>query len=607
VFDPKSRPGLSFRSPISRRAFVKRGAAVAGAATLTGPAAALGRRRGVATAETAIVGGRVLSLAGSAARATAVAIAGGKLIAVGSDAEVQATAGPQTEVIDAGGATVIPGIHDGHSHPFSGGQQLTAPTLKYAILDLEQFVNRIKRLLANSTDREPDGWLKVSLWDATSMDKLPTKADLDQLPTQRPVIVVSLDGHIALANSRALTLAGITGATSDPPGGEIRRGPGNEPTGILLDNAIGLVTSLIPPPTPEQNADALAAGYELMAEAGITTCLHASVSETELAALAALSDRGPLPLRPHLALRVDAAEAADPAAMLARVEALRSTYGRPQITIDHLKMFFDGVIEYPTQTAALLKPYLVNTGSDNDPHWVPGKDRGPTYWPPAIARAAITAADAAGWQVHVHAIGDRATRSALDAFEAAIAANGRSDHRHTIAHLELVDPADFPRFARLGVLASMQMQWAERDSYTVDRLRDYLGPKRYRNVYPSGSLRKAGALLCGGSDWPVDPLLPFRQIEMAVNRTADEVYAGDPKPLFKNQGIRLRAAIAMHTRNGAFQLHQEGFSGRLVAGMAADLVVADRDLLAVPLRKVSRTKALLTMVGGRIVHRSTGI
>ena len=131
--------------------------------------------------------------------------------------------------------------------------------------------------------------------------------------------------------------------------------------------------------------------------------------------------------------------------------------------------------------------------------------------------------------VHVHAIGDRAARSALDAFEAAIAANGRTDNRHTIAHLELVEPQDFPRFGELGVLASMQMQWAERDSYTVQRLRDYLGRKRWRHLYPAGSLRRAGALVCGGSDWPVDPLLPFRQIEMAVNRTADEVYAGDPE------------------------------------------------------------------------------
>ena len=475
---------LSARRAISRRSLLIRGVAVAGAASVVQPGWALGRRRTLASAEIAIVGGRVLSMDKAVGDASAVAIAGGRVIAVGSDADVRALVGPQTEVIDARGATVMPGVHDGHSHPFSGGRLLTQPNLDYALLDLEQFVNRIRKLLASSADREPDGWLEVELWDATAMDKLPTKKDLDALPTRRPILVYSIDGHIALANSRALEIAGIDASTPDPPGGEIRRGPGREPNGILLDNAVGLVAAQIPPPTAEQNADALAASYDLMAQAGITTCLHASTSEAELAALAALADRGPLAVRPHVALTVEAEESEDPAAMLARVEGLRNSYARPGIAIDNLKLFFDGVIEYPTQTAALLKPYRVDKGTKEDPRWVRGKDRGPTYWRPKIAEAAVAAADAAGWQVHVHAIGDRAARSALDAFEAALAVNGRRDNRHTICHLELVDPKDFPRFGKLGVLASMQMQWAERDSYTVERLRDYLGAQALAQHLP---------------------------------------------------------------------------------------------------------------------------
>jgi len=591
-------------SELSRRALVKRGAALAGTLALASPVAVNAARRRAEVAETIVVGGRVLSLSPAFPSATAVAVAGGRIIGVGSDADVQALAGPGTEVIDARGGTVMPGIHDGHAHPFSGGRQLEIPTLDYAILDRDQFVKRIGRLLKRSADEEPDGWLRVSLWDASAMDVLPTRKDLDKLETSRPILVVALDGHIALANSRALALAGIDSKTKDPPGGEIRRAKNGKPTGILLDNAIGLVSQLIPRPTPEQNADTLAAGYARMAEAGITTCLHAAADETELAALAMLADAGPLPVRPHVAIRVDAEEATDPAALLSRLEDLRSTYGRPGVAIDNIKMFFDGVIEYPTQTAALLKPYRVNAGTEDEPRFVPGKDRGPTYWPADVAVPLITAADAAGWQVHVHAIGDRAARSALDCFEAALAANGARDNRHTITHLELVDPKDFPRFAELGVMASMQMQWAERDSYTVDRLKDYLGPKRYRNVYPSGSLEKAGATLCGGSDWPVDPLLPFRQIEMAVNRTADEVYAGGDEPLFAKQGIGLRASIAMHTSNSAFQLHQESISGRLAPGMAADLVVVDRDLLEVDLKKVSKATSRLTMLAGRVTHRA---
>ena len=290
--------------------------------------------------------------------------------------------------------------------------------------------------------------------------------------------------------------------------------------------------------------------------------------------------------------------------MLARIERLRSAHARPGTTIRTVKMFFDGVIEHPTQTAALLEPYRVNKGTKRNPRWVPGKSRGPTYFRQGVANRAIAALDAAGWQVHVHAIGDRAVRSALDAFEAARRRRPDGDNRHTITHLELIHPRDFPRFRRLGVLASMQLQWAEQDSYTVDSLKPYVGARRWRYTYPAGTLNDAGARLCGGSDWPVDPLLPFRQIEMAVNRTADEVYEGYPRPLFAQEGLSLRRSLTMHTRNSAFQLHQEQLSGRISEGLAADLIVLDRDVLGVPLKRVSKTEVALTMVGGRVVHRA---
>ena len=603
--DPKT-PRRSDSGLMSRRALLGRGAAFAGAAAVTNPVlAAAGEpgQPGTDVADLIVTNASVITMDRSQPTATALAVADGRLIVVGSNAAALAAQGPGTEIVDAGGATVMPGIHDGHTHPFEGGRLATVASLNYAQLDIPGFVRRMAQLIRRSADKEPDGWLDVSLWDASAMKKLPTRANLDALDTRRPILVTSLDGHIALANSRALALAGIDKKTRDPAGGEIGRSKKGVPTGILLDSAIALVARLIPKPTAEDNADALAVGYKLMAEAGITTCLHASADETELKALSILADRGPLPVRPHVALLVEAEEAEDPAAMLSRVGGLREKYGRPGIVVDNLKLFFDGVIEHPTQTAALLAPYRVNRGSKKNPKWTKGKDRGPTYWKPKVARAAIRAADAAGWQVHVHAIGDRATRTALDAFEAARKVNGDTDNRHTITHLELVSRPDFARFGELGVLASMQMQWAERDSYTVDALEPYLGPKRYRHVYPSGSLKRAGATLCGGSDWPVDPLLPMRQIEMAVNRTADEIYAGYPKPLNRAQRIGLPASLAMHTRNSAFQLHQETLSGRLRVGMAADLVMLDRDILGVPLKRISKAKPRLTMTSGRVTHR----
>jgi predicted amidohydrolase YtcJ len=572
---------------------------VAGAAMGT-PLGALAQQP--APADVVLRGGRVLTMRRNRV-AEAVAVAGGRITYVGADRGVTSFIGPGTEVVELRGRTMMPGIHDGHMHSLAGGLALTKPTLNYRKLDLKQFLVALRRFLARSTDEEPDGWLSVDLWEPSGMDRQPTKEDLDRLPTRRPILVIDLSGHTAVANSRALELAGITRSTPDPPGGEIRRRRNREPTGILLDNAIGLVSRKIPPLTTTQNADVLQAAHDEMAKQGITSYLDASAGETELAALAALADRGPLTVRPSSAITVEPRLAAEPERMFAYLDRLRSAHARRGTTIRTVKMFFDGVIEHPTQTAALLEPYRVNKGTKRNPRWVPGKSRGPTYFRQVVANRAIARLDAAGWQVHVHAIGDRAVRSALDAFEYARRRGARGG-RHTICHLELIHPRDFRRFGRLGVLASMQLHWAERDSYTVDSLKPYIGRRRWRYTYPAGSLDEAGARLCGGSDWPVDPLLPFRQIEIAVNRTADEVYEGYPKPLFAQEGLSLRRSLAMHTRNSAYQLYQEELSGEIRPGFAADLIVLDRDILRVPLKRVSKTKVALTMVDGRIVHRA---
>ena len=274
----------------------------------------------------------------------------------------------------------MPGIHDGHSHPFAGGKLLTLPSLNYAILDLDQFVNRIRKLLAKVADREPDGWMEVQLWDATAMDKLPTKKDLDGLPTRRPIIVYSLDGHIALANSRALAFAGIDSSTPDPPGGEIRRGRGREPPGSCSTTR-SASSPQIPPPTAEQDADALAAGYRTMAEAGITTCLHASARQRELAALArsptaarcpcartSRSGRGRGGLRPGGDARPGRGPALD----------LRPHRGRNRQPEDVLRRR-DRVPD-PDRGAAEAVPG--QQGDGGRPSWTRGKDRGPTYWEP---------------------------------------------------------------------------------------------------------------------------------------------------------------------------------------------------------------------------------
>ena len=299
-----------------------------------------------------------------------------------------------------------------------------------------------------------------------------------------------------------------------------------------------------------------------MARQGITSYLDAAVGATELAALATLCDRGPLTIRPSVAIQVSARSAAEPDAMLARLERLRVKYARPGVTLRTVKMFFDGVIEHPTQTAALLRPYRVNKGTKRDPRWVAGKSRGPTYFRQDVADGAIAALDAAGWQVHIHAIGDRAVRSGLDAFEHARRRGKSGDNRHTITHLELVDPDDFGRFEALGVLASMQLHWAERDSYTVDRS-------------SRTSARGAGAtpIPPAASPAPGPPVRGERLAGGSAAAVPPDRAGGQPHRRRGLRGLRQAAVrqggsdtagiTAMHTRNSAYQLHQENLSGRI--------------------------------------------
>ena len=565
----KNPPSSSART-VSRRDLLRGGVAAAGGLVLASGVPAFAR--GTDAADFVLVNGFIWTVKSSNPQASAVAIRDGGIVFVGSDRGAREFVGKGTEVLDLKGRMVMPGIHDGHMHPLSGGRYLTNPSLDYAQLNLAQFLKRMATLIERSSDLEPDTWLTVGQWDALSMAKFPDRHDLDGLDTARPISVRSLDGHIGLVNTRALNLAGITDDTPDPPDGEIDRDAQGHATGLLYDGATALVSSVIPPPTVAQNTASLNAAFKSMAKLGITSYLDASAGADQLAALAAISDAGELTVRPNVALYVDATELPDPVTALERLDDLRTSYARPDVTVNTVKLFLDGLIEFPTQTAAMVDPYRENVGTPNHPHWVPSDSNGPTYFPQGMLNPGLAALDAAGWQVHMHAIGDRAVRSGLDAIEFARGQNGNLDNRHTLAHIEAIDNAEYARFEALGAMACMQMQWAERDSYTMKKLKPYIGPARWSRLYAAGSLEAAGARLCGGSDWPVDPLLPFRQIEMAVNRTADEIYKGGDEPLNPAQSISLRSSIQMHTFNSAHQMHQAGITGAITRGRRADLV-----------------------------------
>ena len=549
-------------------------------------------------ADLVLTNAAVLTMDAERPRARALAVSDGEIVFVGDEDGAKDWVDAGTELIDAGGRTVMPGIHDGHIHALDGGIGLFAPNLQSERLELAGFLDAIGRMLERTSTEEPDGWLNVFGWEPLSMASPPTRADLDGLPTRRPILITDSSCHTSVANSRALELSGIDASTPDPGAGRIGRGDRGEPNGLLWDEAIVLVSGRIPPDTPEQNRRALRAAHERMARMGVTSYLDVWTRIPDLEAHTALSDAGELLVRPSLSLEVTPTSAADTEALLAGLDRLREAHGRPGTTIRTAKLFLDGVIEYPAHTAALLEPYLDGDGR-------PTSDRGPTYFSQELTDRTVAALDGAGWQVHMHAIGDRAVRSALDAIESARERNGAGGQRHTIAHIQIVDPADFGRFRELDAMASVQAQWARWDIYTVERLRPYVGDERWRNTYPFARLQGAGARLCGGSDWPVDPLLlPFHQIATAVTRTAPGFGPDGDKPLLAEEGITLEESLWAHTANSAFQMHQEGLSGTLREGMRADLIVLDRDVFEAPVSEIHETEVLLTAVDGKVVHRS---
>ncbi len=552
-----------------------------------------------AAADLVLRGGVVFTAVEDAPLAQAIALTGERIAFVGSDAEAALRIGKRTRVIELAGRFVMPGFIDGHVHPLNGGQQLTSCSLGYQALTRAQLRQRVAACAAAEPDAGADDWLEVVAWQAQAI--LPTgarisKKTLDRIDTQRPILVHGADGHTALANSRALALAGITAGTPDPPDGKLLRDASGAPTGYLLDGAIGLVESAIPPATDEENARYLAAAQAHLASIGVTSFLSAAVWPSALGAYDAVARAGAPGPRAHLAVVVDPATERDPAALVARLRAIRSALDRDALRVRTAKIFLDGVMEHPAQTAALLAPY----------QGVAGEPRGELYAEPKRLTGLVSALDADGWQLHVHAIGDRAVRAALDAFEAARAANGARDARHTITHLELVDPADLARFAALGVVANFSPQWAQRDAYTGDSLAPYLGPERHARLYPIRSLLEAGAALSFGSDWPVDPSDRLDAIETALTRERATESAGEPGVLGADQAIPLAEALRAYTAGGAYELHREQELGVLAPGFLADLIVLDRNPFEIAPSEISEARVLQTWVSGRSVYEAEG-
>jgi predicted amidohydrolase YtcJ len=526
--------------------------------------------------------------------AEAVAISPeGRILAVGTNREVKSYAGYATEVVDARGGTVMSGIHDGHVHPMYAGLRSLNASLDDAELSAADLQDVLTTFLADPAfGSEPDSWLTVEAWNpaGTPSDTLPHKDILDALATARPMALSGSDGHNTWANSKALQIAGIDASTPDPAGGEIVRDKDGEPTGVLKDNAQGLVTQYTPQPTPEEMYESFVQAFAHMSASGITTIMDAWVAPWQLDFYAELAANGHLTTRTFPALLAGPNKVLNPERFVAKTQALAAQYADvPNLYFGTVKVFMDGVIEYPAQTAALLKPYLDSDGNPTDNYGDLYVD-GPTLG--EFARQF----DAAGWTVHCHAIGDGAVRAALDGFEITRKANGSKQRRHAIAHLQLVHPNDYPRFAQLSVVPDMQLQWAARNVWTMEALKPFIGQNRWERMYPAKSMLDAGAPLAGGSDWPVDPLYPWNQVQTAIDRMG--LY-GEKKPLGIHEAISRSASLRMHTRGTAYQLHQEKRTGTVEVGKLADLVLLDQDVTSIPVSQIKDVVPQLTLVGGR--------
>lgn len=537
-------------------------------------------------ADLALTGGVIYTVDAARRFAQALAVRGGRLVAVGSDADIEPLVGPRTRVLRLEGRMVLPGFQDAHVHPALGG-------LLEMRCDLHGASSRQAciELVARYASAHPDvEWITGGGWSIDDFPRgLPERGDLDAVVSERPVFLANRDGHGAWVNSRALQLAGITRTTSDPRGGRIERDELGEPSGTLHEHAMELVRPLLPATTPTEWEAAILLAQAHLHRLGITAWQDACIREETLAAYRALAERGELTARVegNLLWRDDRGEE-----QLDDLLAQRELGTLGRLRIRGAKLFLDGVIE--NFTAALLEPYLDASGRPTD-------NRGLRLFEPEDLRRYVTLLDSRGFQVHVHAIGDAAVRGALDAFEAAGKQNGFGDTRHHIAHIQLVHPDDRQRFAELGVVANAQPLWACQSTIIRDLTIPFIGPQRAGWLYPFGSLHRAGAVLAFGSDWTVSTADPLYQIEVAVTRTAPGGDYGDP--LLPHERIDLPAALAAFTVGAAYANFLEHETGTIEAGKLADLVVLDQNLFSPGVRP-SEARVLLTLLEGAIVYDS---
>lgn len=508
--------------------------------------------------------------------AGAVAVLGNRIAAVGSTADLRPLAGARTRVIDAAGKSVLPGFNDAHVHWLMGGFSITNVDLRDAASPAE-FARRI----ANFAKQLPKGrWILEGSWDHEKWPgaPLPTKQMIDTITPDHPVFVSRLDGHMGLANSLALQLAGVTKDTQDVAGGWIVRDADGEPTGVLKDAAMSLVERIVPPPSREEKLGAARAATKHAASLGVTSVQDMSTGE-DAGLYQLLLERGELKTRIYGMRSIVSWET------LGKT-GIRGAFGGDWLRIGGLKGFADGSLG--SSTALFFEPY-----SDAP------ETRGLLFdqmLPEGVMLQRVEAADRAGLHVMIHAIGDEANKIILDLYETVAARNGARDRRFRIEHAQHLRPADIPRFGRQKVIASMQPYHCADDGRWCDKR---IGPERSKGTYAFRALLDSGAVLAFGSDWTVAPLNPMEGLKAAVTRqTLDGKH---PEGWVPDQKISLEEAIRAYTVGSAYAEFAEHVKGSLTPGKLADLVMLDRDIFKLHPAELDRVKVAMTMVDGKVV------
>ncbi len=522
-----------------------------------------------------LVNGVIYTGDAARARVEAVAIRGERIVGIGSSQEMRKLAGPKTRIVDLRGRFAMPGFNDAHIHLANGGQAKLAIELEGA-RSLAEFQQRIRSRLG---EYEPKEWITGRGWDHTlwPVQRFPTRQALDAVSRDHPMIFTRVDGHVAVANSLALHLAGIAKDTKDPPGGSIERDAAGEPTGMLKENAVGLVSRKVPPLSASQRRRSILLALAEAARFGVTS-LQDNSAWADFQIYEQLKREGKLTARitewlPFL----------EP---LPRLEEMRRQGGTEDAWLNTgaVKMVVDGSLG--SRTAAMLAPY------SDDP-----ANRGILRIEPEQLKQMSVERDRAGFQLAFHAIGDRANRVALDAFAAVRAANGPRDRRDRIEHAQVVAPEDFARFAELGVIASMQpvhestdMRWAEAR----------LGPARLAGAYAWRTMLSRGVRLAFGTDYPVEPINPLRGLYACVTR---ELPGGGPRGGWQPQEkISLDECVSAYTVGSAYAEFEEGKKGQILPGQFADIIVLSADVTRIPAREFFKTEVLQTFAGGRLVY-----